>query len=133
MPYISPQDAEVMIKEFRKHENALSRERELLEEAASKLLTGKELDDYMDALSDTESKGRKYYRAMIDVLTHGSGWIPFEAVKPKPYERCLFCSKSLMFEGIMTEKGTVSRNGSSDYERVLGEKIVSWIPIPDIA
>lgn len=133
MPYISPEDAEVMIKEFRKEMESCGAELDSLEKMAGMLLTGEKLDSYLAAVGDTRTKCVKCYSAMIDVLRHGSGWIPFSKVKPKPYERCLFISGSLMFEGTMTENGKVSRNGSDDYEKVLGEEIVSWIPIPDVA
>lgn len=132
MPYISPQDAEVMSNEFKRVMESREAEYGRLEKIAGGYLSGKSLDNYLAALGDTRTKCVKYYSAMMDVLRHGSPWIPFEAVKPRPYERCLFISEHLMFEGTMTESGTVSRNGADDYEKVLDEKIVSWIPVPDV-
>lgn len=133
MPYISTEDAELISSELRRTMESRKAWYDRIEEMAKERLTGEELDSYLAALGDTRTKCVKYYSAMVDVLRHGSGWILFSKTKPKPYERCLFISESLVFEGAMTESGTVSRNGVDNYETVLGEKIISWIPISNLA
>lgn len=135
MKIISDDTAEIIAREFQeqietsakligKMRNELGKS---MEEDGAEAETAKRC---MDILAQMESGVREYYTRLI-ASVRDTGWIDIRKRKPAPMSPCLMATGNLAFEGMMSAEGKVIRNGSGDYEEILGESVVGWMPFPD--
>lgn len=135
MKFISDDAAEMIVRELQGQietsAKLIGKKRDELFKSLAEAGAGEEtMRQSMDMLTQMESGVREYYTRLI-ASVRDTGWIDIRKRKPAPMAPCLMATENLAFEGMMSAEGKVIRNGSGDYEEILGESVVGWMPFPD--
>lgn len=137
MIILSNKDAAAVIRELQRQRDLAEDSVRTMRTAADKVLEKSVTEEtkrlytiYMEKLTELERNTKEYYTQLVAAF-YNSGWIDIRKKKPEPMTPCLMATKSVSFEAMMSADGKVIRNGSYNYEDVLGETVVGWMPVPD--